>query len=629
MQKINSQITTLTAKPDIILKKQQQKNTNTETFENNKASIQSIIEQLESSNVDTIYDDPKLLFEFIIKYLSPPNTTIENINIDLFVKFYLNGAMGNPNSIGNIGKLVDSITDFELLKTHCKPLKDITDFKGLTGDDINYLEHFLNQKDYKDCLQKHKKLKAAEAEAKKGADILINITNEFGSIVVYWLKTKAAAKFYGQLTKWCTAAEKENKFEYYNSKGKIYMITVKKKGENASRYQLHAEKHEFMDESNEPYDIQAFMELITQIDSEKVFSDWFMQTYVYQLSEDKTTLNISKNIRLGYISYLLDRLTNLQSLTFVGAFNQPLKGAFNQPLNDSLNGLTHLQSLTFGFSFNKPLGNSLDRLTELQSLTFGYNFNKPLDNSLNELTKLQSLTFGREFKQTLGESLNGLIKLESLTFGYAFNETLGESLNGLTNLKSLTFGDKFNKPLDNSLNGLTNLKSLTFGDEFNKPLDNSLNGLIKLESLTFGYAFNEPLGESLNGLTNLKSLTFGDEFYKPLDNSLNGLIKLESLTFGYAFNEPLDNSLNGLTNLKSLTFGDGFNEPLGDSLNGLTHLQSLTFGYAFNKPLDNSLNKLQNLQNLKFYGDYKQPFNIKQLSNLKELVINGTNIDIS
>jgi hypothetical protein len=39
--------------------------------------------------------------------------------------------------------------------------------------------------------------------------------------------------------------------------------------------------------------------------------------------------------------------------------------------------------------------------------------------------------------------------------------------------------------------------------------------------------------------------------------------------------------------------------------------------------------ELSNLQNLKFYGDYKQPFNIKQLSNLKELVINGTNIDIS
>ena len=392
MQKINSQITTSTAKSDIILQKQKQKNTNTKTFEDKKASIQSIIEQLKSSNVNTIYDDPKLLFEFIIKYLSPPNTTFENINIDLFVKFYLNGAMGNPNSIGNIGQLVDSITDFELLKTHCKLKKDITDFKGLTGDDINYLEHFINQQDYKDCLQEHKELKAAEAEAKQGADILINITNEFGSIVVYWLKTEAAAKFYGQRTKWCTAAEKHNNFNSYNQAGNIYMITVKKTGKNASRYQLQVEYDQFMDERNEPYDIQKFMELIEQIDSDKQISNWFVSTYnLYKLSKDETTLTLIYNISLNYMPYSLNKLKKLTSLI--------LLAKFNQPLGDSLNGLTNLQSLTLGGNFDQPLGDSLNELTNLQSLTLGYSFNKPLGDSLNKLQNLQNLEFYGDYKQ--------------------------------------------------------------------------------------------------------------------------------------------------------------------------------------------------------------------------------------
>ena len=40
--------------------------------------------------------------------------------------------------------------------------------------------------------------------------------------------------------------------------------------------------------------------------------------------------------------------------------------------------------------FNQPLSNSLDNLTKLQQLTFGYNFNQPLSNSLDNLTQLNN-----------------------------------------------------------------------------------------------------------------------------------------------------------------------------------------------------------------------------------------------
>ena len=49
---------------------------------------------------------------------------------------------------------------------------------------------------------------------------------------------------------------------------------------------------------------------------------------------------------------------------------------FNQPLANSLDKLINLQQLTFGSYFNQLLGNSLDKLINLQKLTFGACFNQ-------------------------------------------------------------------------------------------------------------------------------------------------------------------------------------------------------------------------------------------------------------
>ena len=51
--------------------------------------------------------------------------------------------------------------------------------------------------------------------------------------------------------------------------------------------------------------------------------------------------------------------------------------------------------------FNKPLGNSLNNLTSLTHLTFGWGFNQPLNNSLNNLKCLTHLTLGCCFNQSI------------------------------------------------------------------------------------------------------------------------------------------------------------------------------------------------------------------------------------
>jgi hypothetical protein len=66
------------------------------------------------------------------------------------------------------------------------------------------------------------------------------------------------------------------------------------------------------------------------------------------------------------------------------------------------------------------LGNSLNNLTSLTHLTFGYNFNKALDNSMNNLTSLTNLTFDCSFNRSLGNLLNNLTSLTHLTLGEKF-----------------------------------------------------------------------------------------------------------------------------------------------------------------------------------------------------------------
>ena len=57
-------------------------------------------------------------------------------------------------------------------------------------------------------------------------------------------RTEEASKLYGKGTKWCTAADQDNWFNYYNSMGPLYINVDKRTGE---KYQFHFETESFMD----------------------------------------------------------------------------------------------------------------------------------------------------------------------------------------------------------------------------------------------------------------------------------------------------------------------------------------------------------------------------------------------
>lgn len=63
---------------------------------------------------------------------------------------------------------------------------------------------------------------------------------------------EAAACYYGQGTRWCTAARENNMFNRYNEYGQLYIIFPMKPAYNGEKYQIHFESSSFMNEKDDP-----------------------------------------------------------------------------------------------------------------------------------------------------------------------------------------------------------------------------------------------------------------------------------------------------------------------------------------------------------------------------------------
>ena len=575
---------------------------------------------------------------------------VDGINdnmIDEYVKMYLNGKLGEPNSIENASRFKDAQHLLKKLKDKKQVLKlEIP----ATFDSLTSLEDF----NYKAIINYYKKIIEEEDTESINAEVILD-TPKF---TIYHPKTVIGAVYYGRNTKWYIAKLYNNMFSNYNEKGQFYIIIPKSEPEN--KFQLQFETSQLLDVNNK----LVSTEFVSKILNDENFESWFNQ----KIEVDKELLtgdvdfnrwlpflkesDYDKIIKLTIrnyvhpnkqkIAYYLDKMPNLQELDLDN-------GYFCQPIGRLLFGLINLEKLTFGSLFDKPIYDSLSKQTKLKELTFGTHFDQPLDGlSFIYLKNLEKLTFGRNFNQNIDENiLHEQTKLKELTFGERFNngeQPLGSSLYNLTKLEKLNFGIYFNQPLNDSLYNLTNLKELYLGSisysKFNnggQPLSNSLKSLGKLEKLYFGEEFDQPLGESLYNLTNLKELYLGkgiDSKFnnggQPLGNSLKSLGKLEILFFGGKFNnggQPLRDSLYNLTKLKKLSFDFEFDQPLGCSLYYLTNLKELYFAFGkFNnggQPLDKSFDTLQNLEYLSFGFRFKQKLDevLNKLPNLQKLWI--------
>jgi hypothetical protein len=79
-----------------------------------------------------------------------------------------------------------------------------------------------------------------------------------GDFTIINPKTEESACFYGKGTRWCTAAEYDNRFDTYNSDGKLWILIDK--NDPTEKLQFHFESEQFMDAKDYPINIGEFFD---------------------------------------------------------------------------------------------------------------------------------------------------------------------------------------------------------------------------------------------------------------------------------------------------------------------------------------------------------------------------------
>jgi len=79
---------------------------------------------------------------------------------------------------------------------------------------------------------------------------------EDNSLRIVMPADQTAACYYGQGTRWCTAAKTNNMFRHYSQQGQLYIILPKKPKYAGEKYQFHFESRQFMDEQDRSVDLR-------------------------------------------------------------------------------------------------------------------------------------------------------------------------------------------------------------------------------------------------------------------------------------------------------------------------------------------------------------------------------------
>ena len=188
--------------------------------------------------------DPEEQQKVIARYLEileRADPTKNNQYVQNLIKFYIAGSRLEDLQ----STAVEYLTKFQKLKARKmipSPHNDIgryADFRAFaTAID-----------EYPDPESKEEMPKGNAKEVYKDANVRIIAPED-----------EQAACYYGQGTRWCTAADNNNMFNEYNKDGPMYILIPTKPKYNGEKYQISPHSDEYMNEQDEPLDIMDLKE---------------------------------------------------------------------------------------------------------------------------------------------------------------------------------------------------------------------------------------------------------------------------------------------------------------------------------------------------------------------------------
>ena len=100
-------------------------------------------------------------------------------------------------------------------------------------------------------------------------------------------KNVEAACYYGQGTRWCTAAKNNNMFDQYHKMGDMYIIMPTKPKYEGEKYQFHFQSGQFMDEQDRDVDMYKVLKQYPSIRNIKTITDWAKRKTIPALMTDE------------------------------------------------------------------------------------------------------------------------------------------------------------------------------------------------------------------------------------------------------------------------------------------------------------------------------------------------------
>lgn len=133
-------------------------------------------------------------------------------------------------------------------------LYDAAKKRRLIGADHADINKFKTYKDFEDTIHQYNLAdKLAKAAAKKMSKGAAKEVYSDDSVRIIVPEDQEAACYYGQGTRWCTAATQgSNYFNQYNRSGPMYIMLPKQPKYQGEKYQLHFDSDQFMNEEDEP-----------------------------------------------------------------------------------------------------------------------------------------------------------------------------------------------------------------------------------------------------------------------------------------------------------------------------------------------------------------------------------------
>jgi hypothetical protein len=203
--------------------------------------IQVVADNIRSDNaqIDQNAINTELLSRFFTTYAEPADPTRGKIYVPWIAREYGNGNIRRLEDLGT--RINPALAKFEMYKRKKDFPPEGKDLMRLNASQFeNIIANYEPQEEVTD--------RGQAQEVFKDQTVRVIVPNDV-----------TAACYYGQGTKWCTAASGHNMFDHYNRQGKMYILLPQQPKYDGEKYQLHFNSSQFMDETDTPVNLVELM----------------------------------------------------------------------------------------------------------------------------------------------------------------------------------------------------------------------------------------------------------------------------------------------------------------------------------------------------------------------------------